>query len=242
VINKLNLLKHLIDFIFPKCCLICNEFNNINNYAICENCWKNLSFSKNVSHCYHCGLVTKDNKENNLCIKCELLGTYFDDSKSVFIYDVYTKQIVTSLKFNDQTIFAKFVAKIISDYLLSDINNSDFIIPIPIHKRRLLKRKYNQSVLIARFIKKFTKIPIKTDIIVKLKNTRPQSLLSMEERKLNLHNAFSIKDHSIIKGSKIILLDDVVTTGSTVASCAKLLSKYMPDKITVISFARSVIN
>lgn len=168
------------------------------------------------------------------------MGTNFDESSSVFAYDEHSKKIITRLKFNDQTIFAKYIAKIMCDYLLSELKSADFIIPIPIHRRRLLKRKYNQTVLIGKFIEKITKVPIETNIIKKIKNTEAQSSLSMIERKFNLDGAFTVSDSALIRDSKIILLDDVITTGSTASACAKLLREFSPCKVTALSFARAI--
>ena len=117
-----------------------------------------------------------------------------------------------------------------------EIENSDLIIPVPIHKKRLLKRGFNQSVWLGGEISKITNIPFDPFILIRTKDTKSQNGLSNIGRKNNMQGAFkTVKD---IKDKNIILIDDVFTTGATVNSCARVLKRVGAKRVDVITLMR----
>ena len=113
------------------------------------------------------------------------------------------------------------------------------IIAVPLHKLRLIKRKYNQSILLAKHLSIKTKIPINYTSLIRTENTIPQVQLSGKARLNNLKNAFMIKYPEIIKNKKIVLIDDVETTGSTLKECAKILKKAGAQNIYALTIAKT---
>lgn len=151
-----NLLKKIINFIFPPTCYICKT-NLLDEDGLCSKCLDDLSFITRP-FCNVCGypfeLQECETLNSCLCAKCISKYHKFDKLRSVVCYDETSKKLILPLKHNDQTRFAKFIAKLMINVGYDLIKESDYIIPIPIHFTRLLKRKYNQSTLIANIIAK----------------------------------------------------------------------------------------
>ena len=118
-----------------------------------------------------------------------------------------------------------------------DLPAADGIIPVPLTLRGLRERGFNQSLLIAKIVSKNTKVPLFMDVLLKKKDTRPQIGLHAKERISNLKNAFDVKGD--ISGLKLILIDDVMTTGATVAECSKVLMKAGAEEVIVLTLARA---
>ena len=110
--------------------------------------------------------------------------------------------------------------------------------PVPISKKRLSFRGYNQSLLISKEIAKLTKIELNADCLVKVKNTVKQSTLNKEDRAKNVVNAYKLINGNILKNKKILLIDDIYTTGNTVNECSKILRKINPKKIGIMVLAK----
>ena len=125
--------------------------------------------------------------------------------------------------------------------ILPDI---DFIAPIPLHKFRIIKRKYNQSALLAKNIGILSDKKVLVDLLVRTKNNKPQALLSQKARKKNVLGIFQVKEQysAAIKGKNILLIDDVITTGATVESCCMVLKKYGVSRIYVLTLAKTTID
>ncbi|MGB9608923.1 MAG: ComF family protein, partial [Minisyncoccia bacterium] len=121
------------------------------------------------------------------------------------------------------------------------LNMQNFIvIPIPLSKQRLKTRGFNQSELIAKSFADFFKIPLKTDLLFRIKNSKPQSeIKDLNQRKLNVLNCFQIKNQELLKGKNIFLIDDVVTTGATIYEAVKVLKSAGAKKIIVLAISKA---
>jgi competence protein ComFC len=132
----------------------------------------------------------------------------------------------------------KRLAKPLGSFLLNlDIPETDGIIAVPLSKRGLKDRGFNQSLLLARTISKATKTPMRMDVLFKKKETPPQIGLSSKERLSNLKDSFEIREN--VKNLRLLLVDDVITTGATVTECAKELLRAGAKEVTVIALARA---
>ena len=187
-----------------------------------------------------CGICDKISKED-LCRKCEIqlnniakinLDIYknknFVKHLYIFKYEGIIKERLINFKFNDKIyIYKTFVNFIIKNKKICRfLKNYDIIIPVPIHYKRKIKRGYNQSALIAKEIsKKYNSIKYINDVLLKQKNNKPQSTKNKKEREENVIGAYYIKNDYKIYNKKILLLDDIYTTGSTVNECAKALKQ-----------------
>jgi ComF family protein len=115
----------------------------------------------------------------------------------------------------------------------------DLTVPVPMHPIRFIKRGFNQSALIARCLSKRLDIPISFDTLIKKRNTKPQSTLDKRERSENLKGSFAVKNNSRINDKRVLLVDDVITTSSTVNECSKTLIEAGARSVRVFSFCRS---
>ena len=143
-------------------------------------------------------------------------------------------------KFNEKSyIYLTFVNFLLKNKkIFENIKNYDTIIPVPISKKRQKERGYNQSLLIAKKIAEQTNLQLINNCLVKTKNIIEQSKLNKEERSHNIQNVYELKNVHLIQNKKILLVDDIYTTGSTVNECSKTLNQGNPEKIGVITLAK----
>lgn len=157
-------------------------------------------------------------------------------------YDEYSKALIIKFKYFDQTYMAKYFAILIKNQLQNLINNIDYIAPVPLHKLKLIKRRYNQSAILAKKLAKITNLPVITDLLKRSINTKSQSSLDKELRKSNVNKAFIFnkKYQKQIFGKNILLIDDVITSGATINSCSKILNKAGVSKVYVATIAKTI--
>lgn len=128
---------------------------------------------------------------------------------------------------------------------IQEVNDFDIIISVPSHKKQLMKRKYNQATMLAKQYSKLIKNRnFYSDFLIKVKHTNPQTNLRKKERENNLNKAFELnkKYHSLIKNKRILLIDDVTTTGATLNNCAKILKKNGASKVFALTIAKTAFS
>ena len=164
----------------------------------------------------------------------------FDEQISIFSYKSLIRDKILSYKFGENSyLYKTFVNFLIKNQkVFQKIKSYDIIIPVPISKKRKQERGYNQSSLIAREISKISDIQLVENCLYKIKNTIEQSKLNREAREKNSQNVYTIKNKQIIENKKILLLDDILTTGNTLNSCSKTLKEGNPKKIGVLVIAK----
>ena len=200
------------------------------------------------SKCGFCNSICRD----SLCKKCEIKlkeyeinllqnnKKYYSQGMHIFRYDGEIRRKIIDYKFNNKPYLYKTFAKIIlkNKKVCGFFKNYDIIIPVPIHKKRKLKRGYNQTELIAREIAKNTNLKLEKKVLIKQKNNVSQSSLSKTKRQQNVKDAFTIKNVEKIVNKNVLIFDDIFTTGSTVIECSKLLKKIGVRKIGVLTIAK----
>lgn len=174
--------------------------------------------------------------EYSRCKFCENKNFYFDRAISCIEYCDKSKVLVLSLKYYGNTYMSRYIAQVMRDKLEFEQLSADYIIPVPLHKKRMRTRGFNQAEKIASYLSDYTKIPI-IDCIKRNRNTKRLYALNKFQREKELKNAFEVKDGSEeIIGKKIILVDDIFTTGTTVNEISKKLKIYGVDEIIVLTF------
>jgi len=149
--------------------------------------------------------------------------------------------MISSLKFNGSLIGLATLAHLArNSEAIKNLTTPDMILPVPLHKKRLRQRKFNQAGLLASNCFPELQRIIRTDVLFRSRQTQPQTGLSGKERRKNLSKAFSLKKTPEVKGKNILLIDDVFTTGSTVNECAKVLRKAGAKQIEVFTLARAI--
>lgn len=204
--------------------------------------------------CMICGKVLTEDSVLYLCDSChELLprcGTgfykteklpYINGIFSAFHYENGIDKAIQAMKFDYQPRLSETLAFVLLEELLKEtrIPHFDFIIPVPMHKKKMRSRGFNQSRLIADKISEALQIPVDTEVLVKTRNTRPQSTLKKEERLNNLLDAFSGEYPERVINKNILLVDDVITTGTTINSCGRILYENGAEKIYAVVIANA---
>ena len=230
----------IFDFILPKRCLKCGKILNVNQ-EVCDKCYDELNFILSP-YCEKCGHPLTEIAEGKklFCPTCsKRKRMQFRLSRSALVYDDASKNLILALKFMDKVENAKFLAAMLK-YCGKDIFDAgvDLIIPVPLHYNRLVKRRYNQAALLAKELSKYTKITVDLVSLTRHKNTKPQVELMGYERIINVKNAFVVKNPNKIKGKRIVLVDDVLTTGATLKESAIALKKAGAKSVDTLTVAR----
>jgi len=232
-------LQNFLNLILPPRCLVCGKILGSDN-GLCEECFNKIRF---ISYpiCYKCGtpLITETTSHCASCVSDN--KNPFRFQRSMVYYDDNSRPLIVNFKFHDKTENSKFLAR----WLYSaghDIweQGADILMPVPLHNARLRHRKYNQSALLCKDLSKFVNIPVDYHSLVRHKNTRPQVEFNGKEREHNVKHAFKVRNKQAIQNKRIVIIDDVMTTGSTIKECALELLKNGAQSVDVITIARVV--
>ena len=227
--------QFLIELVFPRRCPVCDKIVIPYGELICPGCHDNIKYIGNLS-CKKCGknIAIQDGE---YCFDCNHKTHYFDEGKAVYDYHS-VKESLYRMKYNNRKEYADFFGLETVCLLREAIMkwNPDALIPVPLHQSKLAKRGYNQAELIADVIGRRMGIPVRTDLVVRCKKTRPQKELTLQERQNNLKRAFKLVRNDV-KLKTIILIDDIFTTGSTLDSMAYELKHSGVSNVYFITLA-----
>lgn len=232
--NIFDIKRFAADLFYPNRCPCCNKFIKWNE-TVCADCIKKMIPIKG-NICPVCG------KEIKRCI-CSL-GLWYDRCLTVTTYTGVAKSGIYSLKDSCGKNFALWAAKILSQKILSDsdIMESDVIVPVPMRRKKQSQRGYNQAELIAKYINFYTGIPIDTGYLKK--NTKIKDVTQHElgaKDRFNNAERMYISTGKKLSGRKVILCDDVITTGSTANKCSKILKENGASFVTVATAATTIM-
>jgi ComF family protein len=205
---------------------------------LCPECWKKIKWIGDPK-CKICGAPFEIDVDL-MCAKCAKEKPRFDKAVAAFEYDDFSKGMILKFKHGDTTFFGPQLAAWLYRASVDAIKNADIIVPVPIRFFKRLKRKYNQSELLAQELSKLSGIPYEPRILRKEKSTPQQEGLSRTARLKNVVGSFGIaeKYSGLLKGKVVVLVDDVLTTGATVNECSKILKKRGAEKVIVLTVAR----
>jgi len=227
------MLNSFLNILFPETCPVCQHPAKAHITApICTDCWQTVTPYEGPM-CRRCGTPLISDV-SAICGECLAHEPAFSCARSFGLYEGVLKRAISLLKFYG----IKRLSRPLSDVLLNmNIPRADVVIPVPLHEKRLRKREFNQSALIAKYLAAGMGIRVMLNGLVKVRDTMPQVGLSSQERKKNIKGAFSVENNSLITDKEIVLVDDVVTTGATVRECSKVLKKAGARNIYVITIA-----
>ncbi|MCZ9889119.1 ComF family protein [Brachyspira hyodysenteriae] len=238
-----HIINNILSLIFPNHCIICGELMQSNNMNyVCIDCInKNLDYIHKDEYirCNKCGKVLES--EKSICI-CKDEELYFDECKSMLYYNNHTIDLIHKMKFSHRYLICKDFAAMLSYYYKDYIKSYDAITFVPLGKNRFLERGYNQSEIIAETISKILNIKLIDDIIFRQKETKALSSLNSKIERLNMiKNAFVINnDYSDYNKINLLIIDDVLTTGSTLNEISKEIKKLeCVKKIGLLTVARA---
>lgn len=214
----MKIIETILNLIYPNVCGFCGDINNEN---ICTECSKKIEKYK----------ILRIEKSTS---------KYIERQCFIYKYEGKIREAILKFKFQEEAYLYRTFTKIILDNLevCEYIKKFDIIIPVPIHRKRRWERGYNQSELVANEISKQLIINTEKNLLIKIRNNPKQSTLKLEERKSNVKNVYEVKQNQKIKDKKILLIDDIFTTGNTVNECAKKLKEAGASKVSVLTIAR----
>ena len=225
-----------LKLLYPDRCPICDTARPVNEggSGICPACLKTLEKVK-PPFCVLCGSHLE--RTGDKCKDCSETLRYFDGGRILYTYDKVSKSIYR-FKYMNRKFYAKPYAYLMEKELGDWISGiePDALIPVPLHKKRLMKRGYNQAAELAKELGKLTGIPVCDEIAVRIKKTRPLKSLSRAERQADMKNAFLVSENDVHL-KRVILIDDIYTTGSTLNALAKALKEAGVRHIFILTFA-----
>lgn len=236
-----NLTAAFIDLIVPPRCLLCSA-ELWQSAGLCAACWSQLHFIS-PPLCDRLGIPMPAGFPLAAPSPAALLRPPpYHRARAVLCYDDHAKHLIHNMKYADRVEgivpFAAWLARAGADILL----NADLIIPVPLHRRRLWRRRFNQSAALAAALARKTGIPTAPDILLRIRPTRPQVGLKANARLKNVEGAFAVNSAKTryLHGKNIILIDDVITTGATVETCTRTLIDAGARQVDVLALARVV--
>ena len=235
------MLSPLIDLIFPPQCLSCNAVVPAHG-TLCLACWGQVKFIADPL-CACCGLPFDFALgDGALCGDCLRERPPYSRARAVFRYDEASRQLVTKLKYADQTQLAAVYGGWLAKFGRELVAVSDVIVPVPMAYWRFVGRRYNQAALLALALAKQSKLPLLPDGLKRIRATQPQPGLTRRQRQDNVRGAFAVSPRTTlkIKGKSALLVDDVMTTSATTSECAKTLLKAGAMSVNVLTLARKV--
>lgn len=224
---RLSIWRRLLDFVSPRMCVICGRRLSTAEEVMCGVCTSNLPRT---------GFAIADNPLLRM-----FFGIISVEKVTAFCY--YSpgspmSQAVYDMKYHDRPDVGVFLGKLMATELSSSdfFDGIDFLVPLPLARKRRRQRGYNQSRLLAEGISEVTRLPIADTVVCRTVFKESQTRLSRHDRQQNVENVFSLKDGEQLCHRHVLLIDDIVTTGATVTSCAQELLKVEGLKISILAF------
>jgi ComF family protein len=231
-----------LDLILPPLCLKCRAPVG-EPQSVCGPCWSGLRFLS-APQCAQCGLPFPHALgEGVKCAACIAHPPPFKIARAALAYDDASRDLVLGFKHADRLETVPLFARWMTQAGRDALTEADLIIPVPLHWMRLASRRYNQAAVLAQAIGRLTRVPVSTASLVRTRSTRSQGEMpSARARAKNVIRAFAAakSDKPTVAGKRLVLVDDVLTTGATVSACAKVLAKAGAASVSVVTLARVV--
>lgn len=233
--------EKLLDIIYPRICFGCKRHipSEVEGY-ICLDCLQKIEIHR-PPFCITCGRSI-DLLEIDRCTDCAGCRYYFTRGYSLSPYDGLLKECLHSFKYNWHTYLGRTLARLMTDFALKyiDLQKIDVITAVPLHWRRQRDRGFNQSVILGRIIADNTGIPFIEDCLIRIRTVQPQVELSRQERIRNVEGVFAVRKPKRFLGKRILLIDDVFTTGATLNECSRVLLKSGAGDVWVFTLSRGI--
>ena len=227
----------MLRLLYPPSCLLCGG-KSVRGRDVCAACFGELPWNRHP--CPRCAAPLPPDAEDKLCGNCLKSLPAWDEAQSPLTYAYPVDKLIQRFKFDGDLPTGRLLAELLADYLAAGGGaKPDCIIPVPLHPARLKERGFNQAAELVRPLGRRLKIPVRLDACERVRATAVQSKLDAVERKKNLRDAFAVKRS--VDGLHVTLLDDVITTGTTVEVLAQALKDVGAVRVSVWSVARSAI-
>jgi ComF family protein len=240
--------EYLLDWIFPRYCCICGEFLTTHDFKyLCESCSKKIILI-GTHICQKCGhdFGEISEKAPSRCLRCLYSDSDFQfiSLRSAVRLNYVTRHLIHQLKYRHGEYLAKDFAEIMQKNMaFMALLKDGILVPVPLHWKRIFRREYNQSEIIAKSLQKFSTNVEVLPLLKRTRHTLPQVGLRTRERRENVKNAFSINPKiKVDSNRKLIVFDDVFTTGSTINECCKALRHHGFYNVYAATFTQTLRN
>lgn len=237
----MNLWERILTLIYPERCVFCDSVVGAGDGFVCARCRREVK-TAGGGVCLKCGRAFPEGDEYTVsrerCPDCERRMHSFDRGRSLYVYDRRVAKSIYRLKYGGRRRYALYYGRKLAECFGDQLTawGASALVPVPIHPERLRKRGYNQAELIAGELSRITGVPMRTDLVARVKNTRPQKLLGAAQRDRNLKSAFKLCQFDV-KLDSVVLVDDIYTTGSTVDEISALLKEAGAGRVYFLAAA-----
>lgn len=232
----------LLTLAYPQACQVCeNSVENFSDGVACKLCWSQTNiFSGAETLCAKCGafLQAKEIDFQTFCHRCD--EHFYDAAITVGVYENALAASVLNLK-RESFVAERLKNLFVSRFYASDFQDATLIVPVPLSKKRLLERGFNQAAALAKILAEKSRIKLDEQSLARIVHT-PMHRVGMDNkaRETSVKNAFEVLRPRFVKGEKVLLVDDVLTSGATASNCAKALKKSGAEKVYVFTLAKTL--
>lgn len=231
-----RLVRSVLDFALPPRCGGCGTIvDDVDSF--CADCWKQLEFL-GAGGCSRCGLPLKAT-DIETCAVCLAKPPRLDRIRAAVAYGDISRSITIRLKYGRKVALARTMSRYMQP-LLGDLPGDTVFVPGPLHRSRLWRRGFNQSAIVARELSRRTGYGVEIDALKRVRATPPLKGLNMLQRRRTVAGAFRTNRQAELRGRNIVLVDDVLTTGSTANACARVLKRAGAARVDLVSWARVI--
>lgn len=243
--SLLQLSNGLVELFFPQpqLCPTCLQENGIRG-GLCKTCLGRITFIV-PPICPNCGrLLRLAAGQNGLCHQCRQTKVFFSQSRAVALYEGALRDYLQELKYRYRPELGLALGMLLVEWIKvhSDYDKFDLIVPIPLHREKLLKRGYNQAELLAKPLQKYLGIALLGEILLRRKETESQNALDARQRFKNLSEAFEVSESALVSGKRILLIDDIMTTGATASEGARALLRAGAIEVKLLTLAAGAVD
>lgn len=232
----------LADMLYPPRCALCRVPVD-GAHTLCADCFGQLQFITDP-HCDSCGTPFSHAVAGEVrCGDCLADPPPYTLARAALAYDDVSRPLATRLKYGDQPQLALLLARWMRQSGHAALDGAEMIIPVPLHWRRMVARRYNQSLMLARELGRLSGVPVEARLLRRVRPTTPQVGLSRTQRCKNVAAAFAVPEsfRPLLKEKRVVLVDDVITSGATIEACTKALKKAGAAEVRVLTLARRVL-
>jgi ComF family protein len=226
----------ILDFALPPRCAGCGSIVS-DVHSFCPDCWKQIEFLGSAG-CVICGTPLQATDAEN-CAICLAKPPRIARTRAAVAYGEVSRGLALRLKYGRKTAIAKTMARFMAPLIEAQGDNV-LLLPVPLHRSRLWQRGFNQSAIVARELSRHTGLKTNATVLKRIKRTPPLKGMSLQQRRRLVGGAFKVTDREAIAGRTVVLVDDVLTTGSTANACARELRRAGAVRVELISWARVV--
>jgi ComF family protein len=237
-----SLARHVELLIFPSFCRLCaSPLGRPGEKILCQDCLSRLA-PRRGPVCLCCGRFFEGAGEDHFCAKCLEQVPPYTVHRSCGRYGGVLKDIILLFKYGRVSVLSRALARFAEECLGADQRlwqGADFLVPVPLHRKRRRNRGFNQSALLARDLGRIRRMKVLDGCLVKTKNVPPQTSLEGGGREANVRGAYGIKRRSRIEGKTLVLVDDVFTTGATLGECCRELVRAGAREVRALTLAQA---